>query len=212
MPAVDKCINHIDHIRDFFRSLRMNRRRTNIHAFHVLLALCDIALGNDGRINAFFICGFDDLVIDIREVGDIIDFISLMLKVSADCVKDDHRPCVADMNQVVNCRSAYIHADLSGYKRNEFLFMHCECIENSHSLSFLFLTVRDLLYSGNAACLLCLCFTKHRMSALLILQKTSLVCFAYASLSIACLLCIFFVIAVYQSFAYDRKPVAENAL
>ena len=47
MPAVDKRIDHVNHIRDFFRSLRMNRRRTNIHAFHILLALCDITLGDD---------------------------------------------------------------------------------------------------------------------------------------------------------------------
>ena len=97
----------------------MNGGRLNIHTRHVLFAFFNIALGNRIRIHAFLNRLLDDLVVHIRKVGDIAHIISLVLKVSAHCVKHDHGPCIPDMDQIIDSGAADIHLDLTwrqGYK------------------------------------------------------------------------------------------------
>ena len=68
IALLDQRLYHRDHIRDFLRCLRMCRCFFYMKRCHILLALCNVALGNHGRIHTFFIRALDDLVIDIGKV------------------------------------------------------------------------------------------------------------------------------------------------
>ena len=113
---------HLEHPFDFLRRLRMDRRRFYIQGFHVFFALFDIALGDHGGLHAFLFCFFDDLIVHIRKIGNIIDLPALVLHISSDRIKYDHRPGIADMDQVIDRRSAHIHAHLSRLMWFELFF------------------------------------------------------------------------------------------
>ena len=137
--------DHVDHAANFLRCERMGGRRADVHAFHVLLAFCDVSLRNDIRRHALLDGRLDDLVVDVREIGNIVDLIAFMFKIPADGVEDDHGSRVSDMNEVVNGRAADVHAYFAGLDRDKFFFVHGECIEDFHGiLSFLW----DVLFFG----------------------------------------------------------------
>ena len=121
VPLVDQGLDHIDHALNLLRRLRMNRRRTDVQGLHILLALFDIALGNDVRRHPFFHGLLDDFVVHIGEIRDEQHAVSLIFKISAHAVKHEHRARVADMDQVVDGRAADIHADLSRMEGMKFL-------------------------------------------------------------------------------------------
>ena len=118
---VDQTLNHVNHSVNFLRRLRMRGRGLHIQVCHILPALPDIALGDHRGIDALFVCFLNDLVIHIGKIGDVVDLISLVFKIPANCIKYDHRSRISDVNQIVNGRSADIHADLSLFNRLEFL-------------------------------------------------------------------------------------------
>ena len=64
----NKCGDHIDHAVNFLCCQRMCGGRFNIHACHILFALCNVTLGNFFCCHALFVCFCNDLVIDICEV------------------------------------------------------------------------------------------------------------------------------------------------
>ncbi len=123
MILVDQRLDHLDHAPDLLRRLRMRGGRLHVQGLHVLSALLDIALGDHGRIHPFLIRLLDDLIIHIGKIGNIVDRISLMFHVTSGRVKNDHRPRIPDMNQVIHRRPAHIHADLPFHQGYEFLFL-----------------------------------------------------------------------------------------
>ena len=145
MSFVDQFGDHVDHAADLLCRERVRGRRADVQAFHVLPALLDISLRDDIRRHALIDGCLDDLVVDIREIGNIVDLVTLVLKIPADGVEDDHGSRVSDMNEVVNGRAADVHAYLAGLDRDKFFFVHGECIEDFHGiLSFLW----DVLFFG----------------------------------------------------------------
>ena len=120
---LNKCGDHIDHAVNFLCCQRMCGGRFNIHACHILFALCNVTLGNFFCCHALFVCFCNDLVIDIGKVRYIIYFITFMLQVTSDGIKHDHRSCISDMDQIVYRRTAYIHADFAFLKRHKFFFL-----------------------------------------------------------------------------------------
>ena len=89
----------------------MLRGRLDVHTLHILLALCNKAfrylVGSHAFLNRFFY----DLVIHVGKIGYKINVIAFVLKVSSDCVKYNHRPCITDMNKIIYGGAAYIHLD-----------------------------------------------------------------------------------------------------
>src|SRR5699024_949267 len=83
-----------------------------------------------------------DLVVNVCKIRYIIYFITSVLHISADCIEDDHRPGISNMDKVIDRRSAYIHFHFSFFQRNEFFFSLCQGIIDFHFLllfSLLFL-------------------------------------------------------------------------
>src|SRR5262249_47050648 len=63
-----------------------------------------------------------DLVITVRDVAHVSDvfFAVDMAQQTEKNVKDDDRPRIADMREVVNRRAAHIHTHASGIERSEY--------------------------------------------------------------------------------------------
>ena len=136
MAGLQKLPDHVQHARDLLRSLRMHRGRADVHARHVLFALFDVALGDLGGIHALLGRSLDDLVVHIREVRDEVHLVTLILKIAANRVEEDHGPRVSDMDEVVYGGSADIHSDLSRLDRDKLFLVSGQCIENFHNVSF----------------------------------------------------------------------------
>ena len=113
----------------------MGCRRPDVHPFHVLLAFFDIALGNLRCRDAFLVRLFDNLVIHVGKVRNVVDFVTLVFKIASQCIEDDHRPGIPDVNEVVDGRSADIHRDLSRRDRDKFLSFFCQCVVKKHGQS-----------------------------------------------------------------------------
>ncbi len=62
-----------------------------------------------------------DLVVDVGDVANVGDVIGAveMPQQPEQHVEHDHRPRVADVREIVNRRSAHIHADIVGIERHE---------------------------------------------------------------------------------------------
>ena len=77
---------------DLFRSQRILGGRLNIHAIHILLAFRNITLEISSE-DTLLQSPFDNLVIDIRKVGNIIHIVAFSIqKLSPHRIKYDHRP------------------------------------------------------------------------------------------------------------------------
>ena len=113
MPLVDEGLDHLQHAADLLGCLWMGGSRFYVHVGHIFFALCDVALGNGVCIYPFLDGFLDDLVIHVGEVGNVVDIIAFVLKVTAYGIENDHRSRVSDMDEVVHSRAAYIHLYLS---------------------------------------------------------------------------------------------------
>ena len=144
VSLVDQLLDHLDHSVDLFGCLGMRRRGTHVQGRHVLLALGDVPLCDRLAADALFLRRLDDLVVDVREVGDVIDAVSLVLKVAADRIEHDHGSRIADVDQIVYGRSADVHLHLARCQGNEFLFSFGHGVVDLHSALYSF--VCDLVY------------------------------------------------------------------
>ena len=133
VSPIDQLLDHLQHAGDLLGGKGMGRGGHDIHPLHVLLALLDIALGNDGRIHAFLDRCLDDLVIHIREIGDIIHIIALVKEIAPHCIKEDHGTRVPDMDEIVDGGPADVHPDFSGLQRHKIFLVLCHRIKNLHS-------------------------------------------------------------------------------
>ena len=61
-------VNHIQHTVDFLGCLGVGGGGFYIHDLHILFALRNVALGNDGGVHPFFHCLFDNLIVHIGKV------------------------------------------------------------------------------------------------------------------------------------------------
>ena len=63
---------------------------------------------------------------DIRDVADISYLVSEPLKIAEQYVERDRRTGMAEMGVTIDCRAAYVHADMSLLNRTERLFGACQ--------------------------------------------------------------------------------------
>ncbi len=70
-----------------------------------------------------FADALDDLVLDVRDVHDVLHVVAGKFERAADEVGEDERAPVADVREVIDGRAAAIHADFfaGGIERREFL-------------------------------------------------------------------------------------------
>ncbi len=81
---------------------------------------CELVRHNRGR-HSFIIPPADNLVVDVRDVHDICHFVAAEFEVPPHNIRHDKRPCVADMEIVVDGGSAAVHAYFPIVNRLEFL-------------------------------------------------------------------------------------------
>ena len=110
---VDQCLDELNHPADLFCGKGMGGGRFHIHASHILFALLNVTLADHLCGSTFFDSFFDNFVIYVRKVGYIIHIISFIFQVPSHRIKYDHRAGIANVDQVVYSRTAYIHLDLS---------------------------------------------------------------------------------------------------
>ena len=79
---------------------------------HVFIKCCDVFAVDLLPVHACFIGSVDDLIVDIGEVADEINFVTGVLKITIKSVKDDGGAGVPDMAIVIDGDPAYVHADL----------------------------------------------------------------------------------------------------
>ena len=130
VSACNQFFNHGNHAVDFFCRKRMFGCRQDIHRLHILFAFFNISLRNHRSVHMFLVGGLDDFVIDIREIGNVVDLIPAVHKIATYRVKKNHRSGVPDMNQVVYGRSADIHAHLVFFNRHKILNLPRHGIKN----------------------------------------------------------------------------------
>ena len=121
VPARDQPLDHGDHLRDMLGRTRLDIGRKAPQSRHILVkglggALCQVA-------DAFLVRlgGGVDLVINIGDVAHIPHVIGAvaMAQQPVEHVEDDHRPCIANMREVVDRGPADIDADVLLVQRRE---------------------------------------------------------------------------------------------
>ena len=130
MSTCNQFFNHGNHAVDFFCRKRMFGGRQDIHRLHIFFAFFNISLRNHRSVHIFLVGSLDDFIIDIREIGNVVDLIPAVHKIAAYRVKKNHRSGVPDMNQVVYGRSADIHAHLVFFNRHKILDLPRHGIKN----------------------------------------------------------------------------------
>ena len=118
----------------------MNRCFSDIHALNVLPEFLDIFLADLLVGQAFLVCTLDNFIVNIRKILNKSYVIADILKEAAKNVKNAKRPCVADMDKIVNSRAAGVNLNLALLNRFKLFLASCESVENLHLfvLQFLF--------------------------------------------------------------------------
>ena len=76
----------------------------------------------------------DEFVINVGDVGDVVDLVAAVFQVAAQGVEHDHRARVADVNIIINRRAADIDAIFALLLGGELLFLAGHGVEDLHSL------------------------------------------------------------------------------
>ena len=110
----------------------MNGRFSYIKPFCVFPEFFDIFLRNILVCYALFIGSFDDFVVNVGEILNKTDFIASVFEVAAQNIKNAQRSCVADVNVVINSRSAGIDFDFTFFDGFQFFLLPCESVKYFH--------------------------------------------------------------------------------
>ena len=100
----------------------MNGCFADTKAFGIGQVFVDVTLCDFLCSYAFFVCLFDDLVIDVGKVLDKGNIIAFEFQISAHGIKYTDWTCVADVDKVIYSRSAGIHFYLALLDRHKFFF------------------------------------------------------------------------------------------
>jgi len=127
---LDQRLDQRDHFRDVARRARLLRRRQGAEHAHVLLICLGRAYGQRADGLAGLCRCLDDLVVHIGEVADIGDMLVAvnMAQQPEQDIEHHHRPCVADMGEVIDRGSADIHPDLLGIDRRKRFLAAGQCV------------------------------------------------------------------------------------
>lgn len=75
---------------------------------------------------------FNNFIINICKVRNVIYIVSLIFEISSYRIKHDHWSGITDMNVVIYRRSTNIHSNLSLMYWNEFFLLFGKCIIQLH--------------------------------------------------------------------------------
>ena len=108
-----------------------------VQARGVLQVLRLKALGHRLHGGALLLALFDELVVNVGDVGNVDHLVALVFQIPAQGVKHDQGPGVADVNVVVHGGAAHVNAVFAGLLGDEFLFFAGEGVENLHTVVLL---------------------------------------------------------------------------
>ena len=100
---------------------------------HKLVYACNHRLRVFERGDTRLVGFCDNLVVNVRVVAGIVDFVADFLEILADDIVNQRLIGVTDMGVTRHRDTARIHIDLSVVKRNEVFFFSCESVVNFHS-------------------------------------------------------------------------------
>ncbi len=120
MPLTDESFDHVDDFWNCFCYARVGVCAKDVHRVHDSVIVRDIAFCDDSEIDAFGVRDIDDFVINIGEIGDIIDCVARVTKPSDDDVEGDGLASVSKVAGRVRCDSTSVESDTSFDQRFEF--------------------------------------------------------------------------------------------
>ena len=83
--------------------------------------------------SALFLSLFDELIVDVGDVGDVDDLVAAVLEVAAQGIEDDERAGVADVDIVVDGGAADVDAVLARHLRHELFLLAGQGVKDLHS-------------------------------------------------------------------------------
>src|SRR5437773_10881209 len=96
------------------------------------MKLFDIFLRDDFAADVIFLRSFNDLVIHVGEVPDVVDLVAAKSQISVDNIKGEEKTAMTERRRIVHGHTADIHFDLASLKGNELLLLTTEVVENCH--------------------------------------------------------------------------------
>src|SRR5687768_7435090 len=93
----DKALDEFDDLWNDFRYAWVDVRRLDVHLVQLTVIVLDVLFGELQHGNAEPVRALDELVIDIGEILDVLDFNSAPVQISAQDIEDDGMEGVADV-------------------------------------------------------------------------------------------------------------------
>ena len=128
MSFFDQLTHHFDYFRHMFRDARIQIHPPNIQAVHYVEVGPDVPVCQLMPGDPFLRGSVDNLVIDIREILDMLDRQSLPLKVSVNDIPYDEGAGITDVRMIVGSDTADIDFDLARLGRNKGFLFFGQCI------------------------------------------------------------------------------------
>ena len=132
MAGIHQVLDDLDDLPDVLGGPGTHGGFLHVEALGILdvfgLELAGHLLHGDALLLAFL----DQLVVNIGDVGNVVDLVAAVFQVAAQRVKHDHRPGIADVDVVVDRGAADIDAVLARLLRDEFLLLAGHGVENLH--------------------------------------------------------------------------------
>src|SRR5437764_337038 len=94
------------------------------------MKLFDIFLRDDFAADVIFLRSFNDLVIHVSEVPDVVDLVAAKSQISVDNIKGEEKTAMTEMRRIVHAHTADIHFYLASLEGNELLLFTTEGVEN----------------------------------------------------------------------------------
>src|SRR5436853_6427398 len=97
------------------------------------MKLFDIFLRDDFAADVIFLRSFNDLVIHVGEVPDVVDLVAAKSQISVDNIKGEEKTAMTEMRRIVHGHTAEIHFYLTSIEGNELLLFtvdrveYCQC-------------------------------------------------------------------------------------
>ena len=126
--VVDEFLDHGDDVGDGLGDPGMDIGAANAQGIGVFEIFVDVFVSHGFGADAFFMASVYDFVVHIGKVLDKGDVVTDVFQKSSENVKNDERAGVADMEIVINRRSAGVHADFSIFDGDEFFFTVIHCV------------------------------------------------------------------------------------
>ena len=132
MAGVDQVLDDVDDLTDMLGSAGAHGRRLDIQTVRVLDVLGLKLAGHLLHAGALFLAFFNQLIVNIGDVGNIVHLIAAVFQIAAQGVKHDHRAGIADVDVVINRRAADVDTVFTGSLRNKFLFLAGHGVKDLH--------------------------------------------------------------------------------